>query len=337
MNDIFRKLEVLKSIGDDLLSGAIDWSLPIHNSIIHNPWFTEENIKTSIKAIAENYLNENALKDWISNYNIIDISPKRVGLILAGNIPLVGFHDVLCVILSGHKAMIKLSEKDRFLLPAFVDLYKVRYGEDPGVEFVDRLKDFDAIIATGSNNSARYFEEYFSKVPHIIRKNRNGVAIIDHTTTESDLINLGKDLFTFFGLGCRNVSKLYVAHGFELKYLFEAIESYKEVINHNKYKNNFDYYYSIALLNREKFLTNDFLLLKESEALSSPISVLNYEWFDSISEVEKDLKLKKDQIQLVLSSSPIDGFKHFDFGTSQSPSLSDYADGVDTLAFLLNI
>lgn len=336
-NDVKEKIDILGSIGSDILSERINFESVVQSSLVHNRWYTPESIRSALDAVAINYLNADRLKSWLSPYIDSEIYPRQVGLILAGNIPMVGFHDVLSVLLSGHSGLVKLSDKDRFLIPALVDIYEHRYKSNSGIIFVEKLKDFDAIIATGSNNTARYFEEYFSHFPHIIRKNRSGVAVLDGTESFQDLLCLGKDIFTYFGLGCRNISKIYVPHDYNFDTLFTAFEHYREVINHNKYKNNFDYHYSVSLLNRDIFFTNDFILLKESSSIASPISVLNFEYYTEPAVVEDTIRHQDEQIQLVVSKHPIGKFRHYSFGNSQTPSLSDYADGVDTLDFLFGL
>lgn len=333
-NDITGKIEILDRMGKDIRSGKISFGSSVQNSLVHNKWYTKENICSALEAIAASYLNREYLEKWLLSYRGAEIQPRKIGLVLAGNIPMVGFHDILSVLVSGHSGMVKLSEKDRFLIPSFVEKFEERWKGDSGITFVEKLKDFDAIIATGSNNTARYFEAYFSHVPHIIRKNRNGIAVLEGTESFEELQALGKDIFTYFGLGCRNVSKIFVPEDYDFEHFFEAMEHYKEVINHNKYKNNFDYYYSVSLLNREKFFTNDFILLKESSSIASPIAVLNLTYYTELSDVIEEISKNEEQIQLVVSKKPVGRFRHFSFGDSQQPALTDYADGVNTLDFL---
>lgn len=335
---INNRVEVWASIGKDILSGSLSFEKEIQQSIRQNPWFTGESIRRSLYSIAENYLERNMLCRWLANYDFFPDSGKVVGLVLAGNIPLVGFHDVLCVTLTGHPARIKLSEKDQYLFPALVSEYFSRLGEPSTIEFVERLQNYDAVIATGSNNTSRYFEQYFSHVPHIIRKNRSGVAILTGNETAEELKRLGVDVFTYFGLGCRNVSKIWVPEDYQFDRLFESWEGYREeLFNHNKYKNNFDYYYSIFLLNREDFLTNDFVLLRKNPSIASPIAVLHYERYSDRAAAEENLLQHSDQIQVVVRSDISDTkkFKSYGFGQAQSPGLMDYADDVDTMEFLL--
>lgn len=336
---IKKRVEAWDSIGKDLMSGAFSLEKEIMQSVRQNLWFTEKSIRSSLFSIAENYLNKEALNSWLQQYETAPTSDKIVGVVLAGNIPLVGFHDLLCITLTGHPARVKLSEKDQFLLPILIEEFFSRIGEKPSVFFVERLQEYDAVIATGSNNTSKYFEQYFSHVPNIIRKNRNGVALLTGKETEEELKSLGQDVFTYFGLGCRNVSKIWVPADYQFDALFESWEEYKEeLFNHNKYKNNFDYYYSILLLNREDFLTNDFVLLRQHASNASPISVLHFERYNDINEVTKLLASQLDEIQVLVKSptTETNDLKFFGFGQAQCPRLMDYADDVDTMQFLLN-
>ena len=303
----------------------------------YNGWFTKENV---IRAITEigNLLNEHQLNEWISSYSIPDNVNKNIGVIMAGNIPLVGFHDFLCVLISGNKIQAKLASNDStlikkigeillFIEPAFFDK----------ISFVDRLENFDAVIATGSNNTARYFHQYFSNYPHIIRKNRNAVAIINENDTLEDIKPLGRDVFQYFGLGCRSVSKLFLPKGYRIATIFEAFyDEYQEVTNNNKYANNYDYNKAVYLLGNNQLLDNGFILLKEDVSLSSPVGVLHYEYYDSLTYLQKRLEEEKNEIQCVVSSKN-SSLTNLTFGQAQSPSLTDYADGIDTMKFLLEL
>lgn len=311
----------------------------IHRTHFNNPWFTKENQRKAIQAIAQYFLSESKLKSWIAGYKIAEETPpKSVGLVMAGNIPLVGFHDVLCTFVAGHHALIKLSEKDKFLLPyIFRELAKIDSRTEAYFETVERLQDFDAVIATGSNNSARYFEQYFSPYPNIIRKNRNAIAVLDGTETAEELAAFGEDVFQYFGLGCRNVAKLYVPESYAFEPLLEALHEHREIVLHEKYKNNFDYNYAILVLNKEKYMANGCIILKESDEISSPIAGLNYEYYQDIQTVENTLQERKEEIQLVVAKDGLLPQKTYPFGAAQQPELSDYADGVDTLDFLLNL
>lgn len=304
-----------------------------------NAWFTIENQQSAITAIAEEFLQEDKLLAWLAQYELSDsVAARKVGLVLAGNIPLVGFHDILCVFLSGHISRIKLSSKDEYVLAYFIKLL-VQWDERAKAyfEIVDKLVDIEAVIATGSNNSARYFETYFSKYPHIIRKNRNAVAVLSGQESSEELHNLGKDVFRYFGLGCRNVSKIYVPEAYDFEELLTALHEFRDVVRHSKYKNNFDYNYAMYLLNKEPFLANGCILLREDEMIASRIANLNYEFYSDLTSLESQLKGKVAEIQCVVAQEDLLGGESLPFGTAQSPGLADYADGVDTLQFLLTL
>jgi hypothetical protein len=302
----------------------------------HNGWFTPEQVYFSIQSWSKALTEEN-VNQWLQPYDFSNVQPKTVGLILAGNIPLVGFHDFLSVLISGHKVLVKTSSNDQKLLPF---LAKYLIAVDPEIEefitFTEgKLEHFDAVIATGSNNTARYFEYYFKDKPAIIRKNRNSVAVLDGSETDEQLIALGEDIFRYFGLGCRNVSKLFVPKGYQFDAFFKAIFNYKEVIYYEKYANNYDYNKAVFLMSNFKLLDNEFITLKEDISYSSPISSLFYEQYDSLETVEAKLKEDTDQIQCVVSNDLI--ADSVDFGQTQLPNLWDYADNVDTLSFLSQI
>lgn len=296
-----------------------------------NPWFTPHNIKNSLEAIAS-WLYADKLQEWLSSYKIENVNPVTVGVIMAGNIPLVGFHDFLCVMMSGHSIAVKCSSEDDVLLPALTDwLISTNPGWKNKIQFVNRLEKPGAVIATGSNNSARYFEYYFGKYPHIIRKNRNSVAVIDGFETKDDLVALGSDIFSYFGLGCRNVSKLYIPEDYSLNTFFESMQPYADVLNHNKYMNNYDYHHALFLLNSAPFLTNNYLIMREHEALATPVSVLHYEYYKNESDLDQKLQNHKEEIQCIA------GHRFIPFGKTQQPTLSDYADGVDVMQFLIDL
>lgn len=309
----------------------------ILRSFHENAWFTVENTNIAIQSIVDSFLIKEKLTTWASSYPIPEnATPKTIGLVMAGNIPLVGFQDVLTVFITGNKALIKLSDKDSLLLPCILNWLMQQYPETSQYfEITDRLKDFDGVIATGSNNSARYFETYFGKYPHIIRKNRNSVAILDGKESPEDLLKLGEDVFSYFGLGCRNVSKLYVPEGYDFTALLDIWMAFEEIGNHNKFKNNFDYNYALVLLNNQPHLSNGLILLTESELLSSRIASLHYEYYTDPEELSRQLLEKANEIQCFVSNTSFPGISVQTFGTTQSPGLSDYADGVDTVKFLL--
>jgi hypothetical protein len=305
----------------------------IETHVHHNGWFTENNIRRALFAWSEE-LTVIRMGQWLERYTLNDTaSIKKVGVICAGNLPLVGLHDVLSVILSGHVAFVKLSSDDNLLMPA---LFKILIRLDESVEnqlvFADGLmKDMEAVIATGSNNTSRYFEQYFGHLPHIIRKSRSSVAILNGNETEEELKSLGRDVFAYFGLGCRNVSKVFVPKGYQIDRIFKAFYDYNAIINHHKYANNYDYNKAVWLLNSEQLLDNGFLLLKEDSSLASPTGSLYFEYYEDEFELRKNLEERQAEIQCIVSNADIP------FGGSQRPALWDYADGVDTLAFLQSL
>lgn len=314
-----------------------DAAYAISDAEAYNNWFTKENITLALKNWSEALTTEN-LHAWTKKYPYAE-APKNVGIIMAGNLPLVGFHDLLSVVISGNNALIKTSSKDDKLIQLVIKfLYSVNEEFKTIIQTVERLEDFEAVIATGSNNTARYFEQYFGKVPHIIRKNRTSVAVLNGLETEEDLKKLGDDLFIYYGLGCRNVTKLYVKDEAQLPNVFEAIFPWGEtVINHPKYANNYDYNRAIYLLGKDEFLDNNFVLLKKDSSLHSPIAVVNYETYTDINEVKHYLAEHNDQIQCVVGNEMKDNPNYVEFGQTQFPKLTDYADNIDTLKFLAEL
>ena len=297
-----------------------------------NPWFTKDNVRMALKGI-EQFLQEDPLRKWTRSYSLHPATPKTIALVLAGNIPLVGFHDFLCVLISGHKAQLKLSSKDSTL---FRYIIKHLVWLEPGFkEYIyikeDKLENFDEVIATGSDNSARYFEFYFGKYPHIIRKNRTSCAILTGQETDEDLKALGTDIFSYFGLGCRNVSTVYLPQGYDLTRILSSWDEYKPIIDHHKYRNNYDYQKSILLVNRVPHLDNGFILLQENSKLVSPIAVLYYEYYATVEDLQAKLKDNEHKIQCIVGNSTP---ATTPFGQAQYPALWDYADQMDTLKFL---
>ncbi len=302
----------------------------------HNGWYTEEQVYFAINSWAEALIPDN-LDNWLAGYDLENSGGKSVGLILAGNIPLVGFHDFLSVLITGHKALVKTSSNDQHLLP-FLAKYLIAVAPELKERIVfteGKLENFDAVIATGSNNTARYFEYYFKDKPSIIRKNRNSVAVLRGTETKEELIALGEDIFRYFGLGCRNVSKLFVPTGYDFKEFFEAIYVYKDVIFYEKYANNYDYNKAVFLMSNFKLLDNEFLTLKEDSSHASPISSVFYEYYDDIDAIKARLEAENEQIQCIVGNAVTN--KSIPFGQTQKPALWDYADNVDTIAFLSKI
>ena len=306
----------------------------------HNGWFTPEQVYFAVESWAK-ALREDNLNKWLSAYPFDcaqdDKTVKTIGLILAGNIPLVGFHDFLSVLITGHKVLVKASSNDQHLLAFLADyLISIEPKLSYYISFTDgKLENFDAIIATGSNNTARYFEFYFKDKPSIIRKNRNSVAVLNGNESHEDLVNLGEDIFRYFGLGCRNVSKLFVPKDYNFDAFFKAIYAYKDVIFYEKYSNNYDYNKAVFLMSNFKLLDNEFLTLKEDTSYASPISSVFYEYYEDIDVLQKRLESESDQIQCVVSNNLIPN--SISFGQTQQPKLWDYADNVDTLQFLISL
>ncbi|MDO5104451.1 acyl-CoA reductase [Capnocytophaga sp.] len=301
-----------------------------------NGWFTADNLQFACKSWAEALTEENINK-WLERYNFENVTPKTVAIIMAGNIPLVGFHDFLSVLMSGHKAVVKLSSDDKVLLPFIADFLQQTEPSWQG-KFVftdERITDFDAVIATGSDNTARYFEYYFGKKPHIIRKNRNSVAILTGKEAENELFQLGKDIFTYFGLGCRSVSKVFVPKNYDFDLLFKAIYPFKDIIHGQKYANNYDYNKAVYLMSLFKLRENGFLILKEDASYASPIATLFYEFYDDLQQLKEKLQTDSDKIQCVVAKGFMEN--EIPFGKTQEPQLWDYADGVDTMAFLIGL
>jgi hypothetical protein len=302
-----------------------------------NPWFTPENMRLGVAGLIR-YLDKEALEKWMSTVHSPQSTAntgKKVGIVMAGNIPFVGFHDLLAVLITGNVALVKLSSKDNVLIPYLVArLLALEPRFKTQVEFIEQLKDFDAVIATGSDNSARYFEYYFGKYPHVIRKNRTSCAVLNGQESVDDLKLLAHDVFSYFGLGCRNVSKLYVPAGYNFTPMFESWEYLSEIIHHHKYHNNYDYQKSILLVNGVHHLDNGFVMITESERMVSPISVVFYEYYASEADLREKLTLNADKIQCIVGRGEP---ATVPFGQAQYPALWDYADQIDTLNFLAAI
>ncbi|MCL4638220.1 MULTISPECIES: acyl-CoA reductase [Olivibacter] len=334
-----QRIAAFSALGNYMETASDSLHAIIEQAGYHNSWFTPANTKKALHAIAKTLVKP-VLADWIQPYlpDIDPMSGKTVGLVLAGNIPLVGFHDILTALIAGFKVQIKLSSDDKYLIPHLLDkLIEFEPAFKQHISLVDRLQRFDMIIATGSNNTARYFEYYFKNVPHIIRKNRNSVAVIWGDETKAELSNIGYDLFDYYGLGCRNVSKLYFPKNYEISYFFEAIETFSTVINHHKYHNNYDYNKSIYLVNGDRHYDNGFLLLKEDQRLASPLAVAYYEHYNDIESLTAQLNERNEEIQCIVTNRKLTTIApSFSLGKSQEPALDDYADGVNTLAFLLS-
>lgn len=302
---------------------------------INNQWFTQENIQ---KACA-NWslaLNKDNIAQWFQTFKSSE-APKKIGIIMAGNIPFVGLHDLICVLASGHHATVKLSSNDEVLMGYAILLLKQFQPElDEKITISDSMKGIDALIATGSNNTSRYFESYFKDIPKIIRKNRTSVAVLNGNESPAELEGLADDIYTYFGLGCRNVTHLILPKNIELKKLYEAYDKYIDIVHHHKYYNNYMYHKSILLMNLSKHYDNGFMLFQEKDGLQAPIATLNYHYYDSENEVLQYLQTHEKDIQCVVSNMDIIE-NRVGLGTSQSPSLSDYADNINTMQFLENI
>lgn len=298
----------------------------------NNGWFIESNVREAIGNLASE-MTEEKIWSWQSNYIFNERNPKNVLVIMAGNIPLVGFHDFMCALLSGHNVICKLSSDDNTLLPAIIDvLNEIEPALQNRIHILkNKIQEIDAVIATGSNNSLNYFNEYFGKYPHVFRNNRTSIAVLDSYETDEELQNLGDDIFTFFGLGCRNVTHLIIPDKYDLNAFFKNIVGYSDVINHHKYANNYDYYKAIFLLNKVPILDNNFVLLRESNDLFSSVAVINYHTYTNKLDVNSYLQKHEKDIQLIV------GHDYMPFGNAQKPSLTDYADGIDTMQFLSKI
>ncbi|MBN2892071.1 MAG: hypothetical protein JXL97_09405 [Bacteroidales bacterium] len=307
---------------------------------IYNPWFIEPFVRNQLKSLAL-VMTKEKIDSWILPYaeKIDNITSKRVGVIMAGNIALVGFHDFVSVLLAGHHFVGKISSKDEHLPKKIAEiLVKIEPKFSDKITFLSgKLENYNAVIATGSNNSARYFEYYFSKVPHIIRTSRNSLAVLNGNESKQDLENLADDMLLYFGLGCRNISKVFVPKNYKFDFLFEAIYKHRDLFNHNKYANNYDYNRAIFLMNRVDFLENGFFIIKPDFSLASPVSVLHYEYYEDLEIVSKYIENQQNALQCIVSNEKQIAENVLDFGTSQIPELFDYEDGINTIEFLTEI
>ncbi len=299
-----------------------------------NGWFTEENLLFAFSAWGK-VLTLQGIKDWLSAYTLTENAAKQVAIIMAGNIPLVGFHDLLAVVLTGNTAVIKPSSNETDILPFFIALLELFEPTLKGTMMINKgtLSGFDIVIATGSNNTSRYFEYYFGHKPNIIRKNRNSVAVLTGSESKDQLTALGEDIFRYFGLGCRSVSKLFVPKGYNFELFFEAIEPYSFLKEHHKYHNNYDYNKAVYLMSEFPFLDNGFFMLKEDDHYASPIGSVFYEQYSSLNSLLEKLEQERDQIQCIVSQGVLQS--EIPFGLTQTPAITDYADNVDTVEFLL--
>ena len=337
------RINLLSRLGEYIQSDNKEWQEAKEKASWGNGWFIPEFVELATKNIATAFLQKDALTEWVNRYSqhpadnlpifrqAQDEKPKTVGIVMAGNIPLVGFHDMLCVFIAGHKANIKVSSKDKELIKHLVNTLAI-WNEEVGdlIIFSDMLKGCDAYIATGSNNSSGYFEYYFGKYPHIIRRNRTSVAILSGIETNEELSKLADDIYLYFGLGCRNVTKIYIPAGYDFIPMLTVFKKYNYLADNHKYKNNYDYNLAIHLLNKKFYMSNESLLMVEESSLFSPISQLNYEYYTDQNSLISSLKQNKDL-------QAIAGNDFIAFGDTQKPSLNDYADGVDTMEFLLRL
>lgn len=322
----------LKNVGSEEL---MEWA---YRAEANNPWFTAENVKLALEGICT-LLEPKAIETFISSYRPKLENPKKVGVIMAGNIPAVGFHDFLCVLLSGNILYAKLSSDDTFLIKKLAEiLIEFNPALQERIFFVDQLKHMDAYITTGSDNSAKHFEYYFRNTPHIIRKNRTSVAVLNGNESNEQLLALGEDVFRYFGLGCRNISHLYLPKGYSPVTILAAWEEqFYNTRNHHKYMNNYEYNKALLLIDQVPHFDSGYLLLKESESIFSNIATLTYSFYEDKAQVEKTLQQYTGQLQCVVSQIPLKEQSVVAFGMTQQPAITDFADGVDTMAFLTNL
>ncbi len=328
--DLQERVKMLVKLGNYMLSSEEEWINIKERASRENAWFTNEFVEIAIDNIAKRFLQEDLLQIWVNRYEVKDYpkTQRNIGVVMAGNIPLVGFHDFLCVFISGYKQTIKASSKDSILIKHLVNkLAELDESVHNYVQFAENLKGCDAYIATGSNNSSRYFDYYFGKYPNIIRKNRTSVAILTGNETEEDLAKLSDDIQMYFGLGCRNVTKLYVPRDYDFIPLLDTLKKYGYYFEFHKYKHNYDYQLAIQMMGRKFYMTNDSIILVEDQAIFSPVSQVNYEFYDNKESLIEKL-IANDSIQCMV------GNEFINFGEAQRPSLSDYADGIDTMKFI---
>ncbi len=330
--DLAERITIMVKLGKYLMEDTEQLKAVKQKAYEKNKWFSEEYISYSFKSIAENYLEEGKLKNWVNHYHIDDnIQAQKIGVVMAGNIPLVGFHDFLSVFITGHHQVIKLSDKDNVLLVHIIDKLK---EWNPNVSLLiktsELLKDCDAFIATGSNNSARYFHHYFGKYPSVIRNNKTSVAVLSGDESEEQLSSLADDVYIYFGLGCRNVTKLFVPENYNFEMLLKAFKKYNYFSDLTKYRNNYDYNLALLIMNNKFYMTNESIILSENENIFSPVSVLNYSFYQDVNNVFKQVK-NNENVQCIV------GENHIPFGKAQEPGLFDYADGIDAMEFLLSL
>lgn len=327
-----QRIELLVKLGEYMQNNGQEWSVVKQQATSANPWFVPEFIEMASNNIISSYLQKDKLENWVKRYNVPseNSAPLSVGIIMAGNIPMVGFHDMLCIFITGHKQVIKLSSKDSLLIKHLVS---VMNNWEPEIEnyilFAENLKGCEAYIATGSNNSSRYFDYYFGKYPHIIRSNRTSVAVIDGTETDEELEGLADDIQTYFGLGCRNVTKLYVPENYNFERSLNALNKYNYYEDFHKYKHNYDYQFALLMMGNKFYMTNGTILLSENVSLFTAVSQVNYEYYNSSRDLES--LQNNEHIQCIIGHTAVS------FGQAQAPSLQDYADGIDTMQFAIGL
>ncbi|OJJ18731.1 acyl-CoA reductase [marine bacterium AO1-C] len=338
--NITQKINAFVQLGNTIREFSADQKAALGQMIkTKNDWFTPENLDLALNGLQQ-YLDKTNLEQWIARYPDLQTTrtPRKVGVVMAGNIPAVGFHDLLSVVMSGHVLHAKLSSQDAVLMKELIRLLLDIAPElKEQIVITEQLKGVEAMIATGSDNSSRYFEAYFGHLPHIIRKNRSSVAVLDGNESKEELTLLSHDIFQYFGLGCRNVSKLFVPKGYKFDPFFEAIFPWGEsLLAHSKYANNYEYHRALFLMKKMNMLDNNFLMVAEYESMVSPVGVMFFEYYDNEAEIQQKLQDNADKIQAVVAKN--EAFeKQVAFGQAQKPQLWDYADGVDTMAFLTKL
>ncbi|MGE0079165.1 MAG: acyl-CoA reductase [Bacteroidales bacterium] len=344
--NIDKRINAFAALGSRIISeinqnDKSDLSIAIDNANIHNPWFTPENVRNALSAIAQQWLSKETLENWIAQYPKEKLTPanlKQIGVIMAGNIPLVGFHDLLCVLMSGHRFIGKFSSKDGNLMQIITQMLIAIEPEFANyIEITEnQLKGFDAVIATGSDNTSRYFDYYFKNYPSIIRKHRNSIAVITGNESDDDFVQLSNDIFTYFGLGCRNVSKILVPKEYNFKPMLDNFSKWSSLVNQNKYANNYEYNRAIYTMNQVQHLDTGYLIVTPSESIESPVGVLYYQEYNKLNDVTEYLNVNSEKIQCIVGESNVH-LHAIPFGTTQSPKINDYADGIDTIEFLSSL
>lgn len=331
-------LQSLPLIQQDLKELQGEWEMVMQKASVENPWFTPPFTKKALHTLATTLFDKSVIEEWLSRYPIHSGDTKRIGLILAGNIPLVGMHDIFCVIASGNRAVIKLSEKDSILIPYLISRWAQYWDKlNDQIEFVEKVNDLDAIIATGTDASARHFEYYFRNIPRLLRKNRNSVAVLNGQEREVELSGLMEDVFLYFGLGCRNVSQVLVPKGYDFTLWNDLIAPWDHLGDHHKYKNNLDYNYALYIINQRPHIFFKPLIIVEDQSVSSRIGSLHYMTYESDKDIDQQLKKYSSSIQCIISAGELSGWDTIPPGQSQSPTVDKYADGIDTMAFLAEL